>query len=56
MRYDDDLTVDAIKNWAQKHFELPIKIYNFTQNFLVISKNEVILIKKLCGTVEIRDN
>lgn len=56
MRYDDDLTITAVQNWAQKHFELPIKVYNFTQNFLVISKNEVILIKKPCGTVEVKNN
>lgn len=56
MRYDDDLTEEAVKNWAQEHFESPIKIYNFSQNFLVTSKNEIILIRKLCGTVEVRNN
>ena len=56
MRYDDALTVDAVKNWAQEHFELPINVYNFSNSFLITSKNEVILIRKLCGTVEVRNN
>ena len=56
MRYDDDLTDKAVKSWAQKHFELPINVYNFSQSFLITSKNEVILIRKLCGTVEVRNN
>lgn len=54
MRYDYDLTVEAVTKWAQHYFESPIKVYNFTHNFLVISKNEVILIRKTCGTVEVR--
>jgi hypothetical protein len=54
MRYDDDLTSEAVNKWIEDMFKCTAKIYNFKNNFVAIIKNSIILINKSTGTVEIQ--
>jgi len=55
MRYDEDLTVEAVTNWALQKFKNVFNVYNFNDSFIVLTTHEIIVIRKNCGTVEIRN-
>ena len=54
MRYDDDLTTKAVNKWIEDMFKCTTKVYNFKNNFVAITKNNIIVINKNTGTVEIQ--
>ena len=54
MRYDDDLTNEAVHRYIENMFKCTAKVYNFKNNFVAIIKNSIIVINKNTGTVEIQ--
>ncbi len=55
MRYDENLTKEAVHEWAIKHFKGPIEVYAFRKTFVAVCKEEVVNVHCDTGSVEVED-
>jgi hypothetical protein len=53
MRYDENLTTEAITGWAIKNFKNVINVYNFSNSFVILCSHEIVLVHKNNGAVEV---
>ena len=54
MRYADDLTEKAVLAWAKNNFDGVVSVCNFNQNFVILTKDAMVNVRKTCGTVEVQ--
>ena len=54
MRYNDDLTEEAVLIWAKNNFDGVVSVCDFRQNFVILTKDAIVNVRKTCGTVEVQ--